>query len=37
MSIKLGSIIFDGFEFDKIILFWQKALHYQLREPISDE
>jgi hypothetical protein len=36
MSIKLGSIVFDCFEFDKMVSFWREALHYQLRETISD-
>ena len=35
MGIKLGSIVFDCFEFDKMVAFWQEALHYRLREPAS--
>jgi hypothetical protein len=36
MSIKLGSIVLDCSEFDKMVSFWQETLHYQPRETISD-
>jgi hypothetical protein len=35
MSIRLGSIVFDCFDFDKMVTFWQEALHYQPREVVS--
>ena len=36
MGIKLGSIVFDCFEFDRMIEFWREALHYKPRGTISD-
>jgi hypothetical protein len=37
MGIKIGSIVIHCFEFDKMVVFWQEALHYQPRETISEE
>jgi hypothetical protein len=31
--MKIGSIVFYCYEFDKILAFWQEALHYIPREP----
>ena len=32
-DIKIGSIVIHCFEFDKMLAFWQEALHYVPREP----
>jgi catechol 2,3-dioxygenase-like lactoylglutathione lyase family enzyme len=34
--MKIGSIVIRCFEFDKMIAFWQEALHYVPREPAKD-
>ena len=31
--MKIGSIVVRCYEFDKMLLFWQRALHYVPREP----
>jgi catechol 2,3-dioxygenase-like lactoylglutathione lyase family enzyme len=31
--MKIGSIVVRCNEFDRMLLFWQKALHYEPREP----
>ena len=31
--MKIGSIVIDCFEFDKMLTFWQEALHYVPRDP----
>jgi hypothetical protein len=31
--MKIGSIVFRCYEFDKMLAFWQEALHYVPREP----
>jgi hypothetical protein len=31
--MRIGSIVIDCNEFDKMLAFWQAALHYVLREP----
>jgi catechol 2,3-dioxygenase-like lactoylglutathione lyase family enzyme len=31
--MKIGSIVVRCYEFDKMLLFWQQALHYVPREP----
>ena len=36
MGIKIGSIVIDCFEFDRMVSFWQEALHYRPRGSISD-
>jgi hypothetical protein len=33
MPIKIGSIVIDCGEFDKMLAFWQEALHYLPRNP----
>jgi catechol 2,3-dioxygenase-like lactoylglutathione lyase family enzyme len=37
MSIKIGSIVINCFEFDKMIHFWKDALHYHPRGEITDD
>jgi catechol 2,3-dioxygenase-like lactoylglutathione lyase family enzyme len=32
-SMKIGSIVIRCYEFDKMLAFWQEALHYDPREP----
>jgi hypothetical protein len=34
--MKIGSIVIRCYEFDKMMTFWQEALHYVPREPASD-
>jgi len=34
--MKIGSIVIDCCEFDKMLAFWQEALHYVPREPAKD-
>ena len=34
--MKIGSIVIDCSEFDKMLAFWQEALHYVPREPAKD-
>ena len=34
-SLRIGSIVIDCIEFDKMLAFWQEALHYVLREPAT--
>lgn len=31
--MKIGAIVIDCFEFDKMLAFWQEALHYVPRDP----
>jgi len=31
--MKIGSIVVRCYEFDKMLIFWQRALHYVPREP----
>jgi catechol 2,3-dioxygenase-like lactoylglutathione lyase family enzyme len=33
MNVKIGSIVIRCYEFDKMLAFWQEALHYIPREP----
>jgi catechol 2,3-dioxygenase-like lactoylglutathione lyase family enzyme len=33
--MKIGSIVIRCYEFDKMLAFWQEALHYVPREPAS--
>jgi catechol 2,3-dioxygenase-like lactoylglutathione lyase family enzyme len=35
-GLRIGSIVIHCFEFDKMLQFWQAALHYIPREPASD-
>ena len=34
--MKIGSIVIRCYEFDKMLAFWQEALHYIPREPAKD-
>ena len=34
--MKIGSIVINCSEFDKMLAFWQEALHYVPREPAKD-
>src|SRR6266545_915313 len=34
--MKIGSIVIRCYEFDKMLAFWQEALHYVPREPASN-
>jgi catechol 2,3-dioxygenase-like lactoylglutathione lyase family enzyme len=34
--MKIGSIVIRCYEFDKMLAFWQEALHYVSREPAQD-
>jgi len=34
--MKIGSIVIDCIDFDKMLAFWQEALHYVPREPAKD-
>jgi len=34
--LKIGSIVVDCTEFDRMMTFWQEALHYLPREPAGD-
>jgi catechol 2,3-dioxygenase-like lactoylglutathione lyase family enzyme len=34
--MKIGSIVIDCREFDKMLAFWQEALHYVPREPAKE-
>ncbi len=33
--MKIGAIVIHCFEFDRMVAFWQEALHYVPREPAS--
>jgi catechol 2,3-dioxygenase-like lactoylglutathione lyase family enzyme len=35
-KMKIGSIVVRCYEFDKMLAFWQEALHYVPREPPED-
>jgi len=35
-KMKIGSIVIRCYEFDKLLEFWQAALHYQPKEPAKD-
>ena len=34
--MRIGSIVIHCYEFDRMVAFWQSALHYVPREPASD-
>ena len=34
-TVKIGSIVVHCYEFDRMLAFWQQALHYVPREPAS--
>ena len=35
-ELKIGSVVIDRINFDKMLAFWQEALHYIPREPARD-
>jgi hypothetical protein len=35
-DLRIGSIVIDCINFDKMLAFWQEALHYTPREPARD-
>lgn len=35
--MKIGSIVIRCYEFDKMLSFWQEALHYVPRDPATDD
>lgn len=35
-KLRIGSIVIDCINFDKMLAFWQEALHYVPREPVQD-
>jgi hypothetical protein len=35
-KMKIGSVVIYCYEFDKMVAFWQQALHYVPREPAKD-
>lgn len=35
--IKIGSIVIHCYEFERMVAFWQEALHYVPREPASSD
>lgn len=35
-GLKIGSIVIDCINFDRMLAFWQEALHYVPREPAED-
>ena len=35
-ELKIGSVVIDCINFDKMLAFWQEALHYIPREPAKD-
>jgi catechol 2,3-dioxygenase-like lactoylglutathione lyase family enzyme len=36
-TMKIGSIVIRCYEFDRMLAFWQEALHYVPREPPQDD
>jgi hypothetical protein len=36
IKIKIGSIVIRCYEFEKMLVFWQQALHYVPREPAKN-
>src|SRR5215831_3337207 len=36
VTMKIGSIVVRCYEFDKMLAFWQEALHYVPRDPATD-
>jgi len=34
--MKIGSIVIRCYEFDKMVAFWQEALHYEERQPVNN-
>jgi catechol 2,3-dioxygenase-like lactoylglutathione lyase family enzyme len=35
-ELKIGSVVIDCINFDKMLAFWQEALHYVQRQPAKD-
>jgi hypothetical protein len=35
-ELKIGSVVIDCINFDKMLAFWREALHYVPREPATD-
>jgi catechol 2,3-dioxygenase-like lactoylglutathione lyase family enzyme len=35
-TMKIGSIVIRCYEFDRMLAFWQEALHYVPREPVDN-
>ena len=35
--VKIGSIVVRCYEFDKMLRFWQEALHYMPSEPATED
>jgi catechol 2,3-dioxygenase-like lactoylglutathione lyase family enzyme len=35
-TMKIGSIVIRCYEFDRMLAFWQEALHYVPREPVNN-
>jgi catechol 2,3-dioxygenase-like lactoylglutathione lyase family enzyme len=35
-ELKIGSVVIDCINFDKMLAFWQEALHYVSRQPAKD-
>jgi Glyoxalase-like domain len=35
-TLKIGSIVIDCCEFDKMLAFWEEALHYYHNEPLEE-
>src|SRR5829696_97500 len=35
-TMNIGSIVIRCYEFDRMLTFWQEALHYVPREPVND-
>jgi len=35
--MKIGSIVIHWHEFEKMVEFWQDALHYRPRDPLTDD
>ncbi|MGI0090362.1 MAG: VOC family protein [Nitrososphaerales archaeon] len=36
-DLKIGSVVIDCINFDKMLAFWKEALHYVAREPASED
>ena len=36
MALRIGSIVIHCHQFDRMVVFWQKALRYEPREPASE-
>jgi catechol 2,3-dioxygenase-like lactoylglutathione lyase family enzyme len=35
--MKIGSIVIHCYEFERMVEFWQDALHYRPRDPLTDD